>query len=155
MTWLKLAAGPLALLLAPDLASAQISTTNIRPLAFGKFIAGSGGTVSIAPDGSRSTAGVLLLPSQTSSADFLLRDTNSDNASKQVLVELPPNGTVVLNSGGNSMPLTGLSSNLPSTARLMGGSMALSVGASLVVGPNQPPGNYTGSIPVTVTVVYQ
>jgi hypothetical protein len=155
MTGRKFAAGLLVLLLAPGHASAQVSTTNIRPLAFGKFIAGSGGTVRITPDGSRSAAGVLLLPSPTNSADFLLQDTNSDNTSKQVLVELPPNGTVFLTSGGNSMALTGFSSNLPSPARLTGGSMALSVGASLVVGPDQPPGNYTGSIPVTVTVVYQ
>jgi hypothetical protein len=155
MTGRKLDAGLLVLLLAPALARAQLSTTSIRPLEFGKFIAGSGGTVSIAPGGMRSTAGVLPLPSPTSSADFLLQDTNSDNTSKQVLVELPPNGTVVLTSGGNSMALTGFSSNLPSPARLTGGSMSLSVVASLVVGPNQPPGNYNGFIPVTVTVVYQ
>lgn len=149
-TWLKAATG-LAALLAPELACAQLAVTAIRPLAFGKFVAGTGGTVSVAPGGARGqTGGVLLLSSAASSADFLLRDDHPDNASNIVVVTLPPPGTVVLTSGANSMALTAFTSNPQAPSPLAGGSMTLSIGASLSVAPNQPRGNYSGSIPITV-----
>jgi hypothetical protein len=149
-TWLTFATG-LAALLAHGFACAQLAVSNIHPLAFGKFVAGTGGTVSVAPGGARAvTGGVFVLPSAASSADFLLRDDNQANASNIVVVSLPPRGTVVLTSGANSMALTDFSIYPPSPAALAGGSMTLSVGASLSVAPNQPRGNYSGSIPITI-----
>jgi hypothetical protein len=117
-TGLKLAAGLLVLLLAPGMASAQLTMANTRPLAFGRFVAGAGGTVSVTPGGARTSVGVLLLPSEASPAQFELHDTNPDNASNAVVVTLPPDGDVVLKSDANSMSLSGFSSDLPSHARL-------------------------------------
>lgn len=147
----KLAAGLLVLLLAPVFANAQLSTTNIRPLAFGNFIAGSGGAVIVAPDGGRRPEGnVVLLPSAASPAEFALLDTTPENASNEVIVTLPISGSLFHTGGADSMALTAFSSNLPSPARLTGGTLALSVGATLVVAPDQPRGNYTGFISVTI-----
>lgn len=150
-TRLKLAAGLLVLLLAPVLARAQLSPTNNRPLAFGNFIAGSGGTVTVTPDGARHAQGnVVLLPSVASPAEFDLLDTNPENASNAVIVTLPNSGSLLRTGGGQSMALTGFSSNLAYPARLTNGRLRLSVGASLVVAPDQPRGGYTGFISVSI-----
>jgi hypothetical protein len=148
---LKLAAGLLVLLLTPVRANAQISTTNIRPLAFGNFIAGSGGTVIVAPDGGRRPEGnVVLLPSAASPAEFDLLDTTPANASNAVIVTLPSSGSLLRAGGADGMALTGFSSNLAPAARLTGGRIRLSVGAALVVAPDQPRGNYTGFISISI-----
>jgi hypothetical protein len=140
-----------ALLIAPGLASAQLAVGTIRPLAFGKFAAGTGGTVSVDPSGARNrSGGVLLLPSSASPATFLLTDTSPDNANRAVIVTLPADGGVVLGSGADSMALTQFSSSPSLAGALAGGSLTLSVGATLNVGSNQPRGSYTGFIPVTV-----
>jgi hypothetical protein len=149
-TGFKLVAGLLVLLLAPGFASAQLSMANTRPLAFGRFIAGAGGTVKVAPGAARTSVGVLLLPSEAGPAQFVLHDTNPDNASNAVLLTLPGNGDVVLKSDANSMVLTGFSSDLPSAPRLTAGRITFAIGATLDVALNQPRGNYSGSISITV-----
>jgi hypothetical protein len=142
------------LLFAPGLgagapAAAKLALASTRPLVFGKFIASSGGTVIIAPNGGCTRGGnVVLLPSSTSSAGFLVTDKGSKNLA--LIVTLPSNTGVVLTSGANRMSLTGFSSDKGLTPILQNGSLALSIGATLNVGANQPRGKYTGSIPVTV-----
>jgi hypothetical protein len=142
------------LLFAPGLAAAaaavsKLALVSTRPLVFGKFIAGTGGTVSIAANGGRTRGGnVVLLPSSPSSAGFLVTDKGNKNLA--LIVTLPSNTGVVLTSGANRMSVTGFSSDKGLTPILQNGSLALSIGATLNVGPNQPRGNYTGSIPVTV-----
>lgn len=149
-TWLKGATG-LCVLFAPAFACAQLSVYPIRPLVFGNFVAGAGGTVSVAAGGARgATGGVLLLPSTASAAEFLLRDERQGSASNNVIVTLPASGAVLLTSGANSMALTDFTSAPQSPSPLQGGSMTLSIGARLNVAPNQPRGNYSGTLPITV-----
>jgi hypothetical protein len=123
---------------------------NDRPLAFGRFIAGAGGTVSVASGGARTGVGVVPLPSEAGPAVLVLYDPNPDNASNAVVVTLPRDGEVVLSSDANNMALSGFSSDLPLGARLTAGKITLAIGATLAVAPDQPRGRYSGSIPVIV-----
>lgn len=129
--------------------AALIAISNTQTLAFGKFVAGSGGTVMVSPGGVRSASGgVALVPSGggTAAQFFVSGDPNLTYA-----ISLPADGTVSLASGVNSMSVNAFTSS-PSLAGALGtgGSQTVSVGASLSVGSNQAPGRYSGSFNVTV-----
>lgn len=130
-------------------AAASLTLSNPQQLAFGKFAAGSGGTVTIHPNGSRSRGGsVVLLPSAGGSvAQFSI----TGEPGSTYAVTLPANGTVVLASGQSTMAVNGFSSFPQATGQFgLGGSQTLSVGATLSVGPNQAPGSYSGSFNVSI-----
>lgn len=137
---------------APAKPTGKLAVSSTRPLVFGKFAAGAGGTITIAPNGARSRGGgVILLPSSaSSSAGFLVNETKADGSNNVIVITLPANNAVTLKSGINSMRLTNFTSDRGAAATLQGNTLTLSVGATLNVGANQPPGNYTGSIPLTV-----
>lgn len=127
-----------------------ISISNTQALAFGKFAAGSGGSVTIAPSGARSAMGgvALLSSSGGSAAQF----TVSGDANFTYSISLPANGTVFLtNGGGQTMSLNNFSSSPGTVGQLsVMGNQTLSVGAALNVGNNQATGAYSGSFDVIV-----
>lgn len=138
-----------ALLLAPGFGQAKTSFTNNRALAFGRFVAGTGGTIILSPAGARtSTGGVLLLSSSPASASFTWSDTSPANAGKTCAIGLPSSAT--LSNGTNQMTLNQFTSNPSGTSLMTGGSLTFTVGATLTVGANQPRGNYSGSFSVTI-----
>jgi hypothetical protein len=139
-----------ALSIAPD-GQAELAITNTQALGFGKFVAGSGGTITIDTNGARSASGgvALIISAGGTAATFNITESNPD-VSNAYIVELPPNGTVTLSSGSNSMAIDNFVSN---PSGLLSGTQTLSVGATLTIGPNQPVGSYSGSF--SVTVVYQ
>lgn len=111
-------------------------------MGFGRFAAGSGGSVTVAINGARSRGGgVILLSSTASAAAF----TFTGNDSRITILTLPADGAASLASGANQMPLTGFVSSLPPGGVLASGVKSATVGATLQVAPNQAPGNYTGS----------
>lgn len=140
--------------------AAQAQTiTNSGALSFGAFVAGTGGSIVVAPSGGRSrTGGVMLVPQGgiATAAQFSV----TGDAGATFAITLPADGTMVeLTSGSNTMAVHGFSSSpavqsLPPDrivrGTLTGGSQPLSVGATLTVGPAQTPGSYTGSFAVTV-----
>lgn len=131
---------------------AQLSITNTRSLNFGPFIAGSGGTLTVAPSGARSRSGgvVLMSSAGAGSAGFNLATLNGSGESTSVIVSLPANGEVFLVNGPYSMPVVNFVSGSGSLVTLTPSGLALDVGATLSVGPDQPGGNYSGSFQVTV-----
>lgn len=144
----------LALLAAgarPALAQ-QITLSNVRGLDFGRFVAGSGGTVVVSPAGLRSrTGGVVLLNSASAGqAVFNLDRSGNGSSSKAIIITLPANGATRLTSGANSMGVNNFVSTPASLASIPAGGTTLSVGAALTVAPNQAPGNYSGSFSLTV-----
>ena len=152
-----LAAGvaSLAALLLPagrEACAQQINMSNTRGLDFGRFVAGTGGTVVISPTGLRSrTGGVILLNSPAAGqATFTVSKSSNGGAGKAVIISLPANGSVRLTSGSNSMAV-GTFGNSPAslTSVTMTGT-TLSVGATLTVAANQAPGNYSASCPLTI-----
>lgn len=139
-----------ALLLACGAAQAKVTFATNRPLAFGRFVAGTGGTVTISPAGARTRGGgVTLLTSTPTSASFTYSDTSTPRANATCIITLPADG-VVLTSGANTMTLSQFSSTPSGTGVMSGGSLTFTMGATLSVKASQAPGNYSGSMQVTI-----
>ncbi len=138
--------------LAREAGAQQIVLSNNRGLDFGRFVAGSGGTVVINPNGARSrTGGVVLLNSPgAGQAAYSVGKSSNGNGAKAVIISLPANGSIRLTSGNNSMAVGSFVNAPASLLTVPTGGTTLSLGATLTVAPNQPPGNYTGSFPLTV-----
>lgn len=150
--WFRRGLVPAALLLVLGLAHAKTTFSNNRALAFGRFVPNTGGTVTVSPAGVRTSGGgVLLISSSPSSASFTWTDTSPANANKVCLIGLPADGTVTLTSGTSSMAVRGFTSTPSGSSPMTGGSLQFTVGATLVVGANQPAGNYSGTFSVTMS----
>lgn len=141
-----------ALLLALVLAGAPRAqvVTNTRSFDFGRFVANGGGSVIVDTNGARSATGAVFLlpPGSGASAAFSITDPDPLNASRTFVITLPD--TVTLSSGGNSMVLSNFVSAPNGIGTMIGGSQSVAVGATLTVAPGQAPGNYSGSIQVTI-----
>lgn len=143
----------LAVLFAAGPAHAQqIVLSNTRGLDFGRFVANTGGTVVISPTGVRSrTGGVVLLNSPTAGqAGFNVGKSSNGSNNKAVIISLPVNGSTRLSSGANSMAVSSFVNAPASIVTVPNGGTTLSVGATLTVAPNQPPGDYSGTFSLTV-----
>lgn len=126
---------------------------NIQGLDFGRFVAGSGGTVTLHPSGSRSkSGGVILLGPPMGQAIFHISRSSNDDAGTAISILLPPNGTTHLSSGSdvNKMAVDYFVDTSTSPESIPDGGTTLSVGATLIVAPNQTPGNYSGSFSLIV-----
>lgn len=142
-----------ALLLAAPCASAQqVVLTSSRSLDFGRFVARTGGTITVSPTGARSSTGavILLNSPNAGAAVFNVRKSNSGAANKAVVITLPGNGATRLSSGANNMPLSAFVSSPATILMVPNGGVTLSLGATLTVTANQPRGTYSGSVPVIV-----
>lgn len=139
----------LTLMVASVSWAAVIAISTTQELAFGKFVAGSGGSVIVSPAGARSASGgVVLVPSSSGSA---AQFSVSGDANATYAISLPADGTVSLASGTNSMAVNTFTSSPSPTGTLgAGGAQTLSVGATLSVGSNQAIGSYSGTFDVTV-----
>ena len=129
--------------------AASINISSIDTLSFGKLASGSGGTVTIAPNGSRSALGgvALLTSGAGSAAHFLV----TGDPGFVFNISLPGNGEVTLSSGAHSIPITNftLSPTTPST--LDGtGKLTLAVGGTLNVDSGKQAGDYSGTFNIIV-----
>lgn len=142
---------------AADSATANATATVMTPISiaksadldFGAFAAGTGGTVVIGTDGSRSSTGAVVESASDTgnNAEFAV----SGQANATYAITLPGDGTVTITSGANSMAVNTFTSDPSGTGTLDGsGNQALNVGATLVVGSGQAAGSYTGTFDVTV-----
>ena len=146
-----------AFVLAPRAGFAQqVELSNIRSLDFGRFVAGSGGTVVVLSEGRRSsTDGVILLNSADAGpAAFMARRSSlgpgagSPGATfDAVILSLPD--IAQLASGTDSMTVTSFVTP-DALLTIPAGGTTLAVGATLVVKPGQAPGAYSGSFSVIV-----
>lgn len=130
----------------------QVTLANARGLDFGRFIAGSGGTIVIGTGGARSvTGGVLPLNSSgAGQAVFNVGRTGNGGGNRAVIITLPANGATRLTSGVNSMAVNNFVSSPATLQAIPTGGTTLSLGATLVVAPNQAPGNYSGTFSLTI-----
>lgn len=139
---------PLAGAAAPPVPPKNISTTG--NLAFGRFAAAGGGSVSVAASGLRTRSGsVVLLASSAAPASFSVGSSNG-NDNKVYVLTLPADGSVQLVSGANRMPVNQFVSNFTAGSPLPSGVQTVTVGASLQVSPSQAPGAYSGNFNVTL-----
>jgi hypothetical protein len=123
--------------------------TNTRSLAFGKFVAAGGGTITVSPAGARSKTGAVALISggTISSASYTLTESGAGKSLSWTTITLP--ATATLTNGSATMQLSNFVSDPPNTF-LGTGRTIMTVGATLTVAPNQAVGNYSGSFSVTV-----
>lgn len=134
--------------LAGGAVPAPLSITPGPQLSFGRFVAGTGGSVTVGPTGARASAGgVVLVPPGGSAATF----TVQGDAALTYSIGLPADGVVSLSGPGGSMGVN-LFVSVPAAAGVLGGigAQTLTVGATLSVGNNQAPGPYSGNFTVTV-----
>jgi hypothetical protein len=122
-----------------------------RSLNFGRFVAGTGGTITIAPTGARSRSGgvILINSAGTGSAGFSVTQVKG-GATRAVVISVPANGTVSISNGSSSMAVGNFTNGSGTVLQLTSAGALLDVGATLTVAPNQARGNYSGTFNLTV-----
>lgn len=145
-----MAASLAALCLSVPVLAQTITAT--QGLSFGSFVAGSGGTIAISPQGTRTAGGdvTLMTVGQSSQGSAALFDlTGSPNST--YTISLPSDNVVTLTgSQGGSMAISAFSSTPSGTGQLSSaGTQTIAVGATLAVSNDQIPGSYSGSFNVT------
>ena len=124
-----------------------ISIINTAGLNFGKFAAGTGGSVIMDSDGTRTQSGAVVLATGTAGAAASF--TVGGDAAATYAITLPTTDQELL-SGVDSMMVNTFTT--PDATGTLDGSGAgtVLVGATLVVGSGQVVGSYTGSFSVSV-----
>lgn len=129
---------------------APIAISNVDPtgLVFGQIVPTANGTVTIAPDGSRTSTGVQVVPSSLANAAHF---QVTGNAANTYSIALP--SAITISNGPNNMTVDAFTSTPSGTGTLDGtGKQNVNVGATLRVSNNQAAGRYTGTF--TVSVAY-
>lgn len=121
---------------------APVTVTKTADLLFGNIAATAADTVSITPAGVVN-CGTLVCNGTQNPAAFSVTGV----VGQQVAVSIPVT-SATLTSGANTIPLSGLASNVASI--LLDGTDAFSVGGSIAVANGQASGTYTGSFNVDV-----
>lgn len=113
-------------------------------LRFGRFSAGTAGTVTVSPAGTATFAGgVDVAPGSSTAADrFIVQG----EPSRQITITT---GAGTVSSGGNTMAFT-TTPSLPAGYIPPAGIGYFTVGGTLAVNGGQAPGTYSGSYAVTV-----
>jgi len=125
-----------------------IAIENTAGLAFGKFSAGSGGTVVMNTAGARSkTGGVVLLSGTAGSAAAF--DVTGDGSATYAIT-LPGSATVTHTDTVTNMSIGTFASNPSATGTLSAGAQTVNVGATLTVASAQTAGSYSGTFTVSV-----
>lgn len=127
----------------------NLNISTLDNLSFGKLAAGTGGTVTINTNGSRSSSGGVGL--LTSGAGTAARFLVTGDPGFVFNISLPGNGEVALSSGGQSMPVTNFTMNPTSPSSLDGsGNQTLVIGGTLNVDSGKQAGDYSGTFNIIV-----
>ncbi|UZJ63894.1 DUF4402 domain-containing protein [Sphingobacterium sp. KU25419] len=149
---------------AQEVASATATATIVTPISITKDVdmnfgnvavqSTSGGTVVLAPGGSRTPSGGVTLPTTAgtvTAASFTVNGTGAYTYSITL-----PSSALTVSSGANTMTVTDFTSD-PTVivgGALTAGTQTLNVGATLNVAAAQPAGLYVSATPFDVTVNY-
>jgi len=130
-----------------------IGISRTQHMNFGNVaVDATGGTVILAPAGTRSATGGVTLPATTGTVTAATFDvTGADGYTYAITL---PSTDLTISSGLNNMIVNTFTSTPDATGTLTGGSEVLSVGATLTVAGGQAPGTYTSATPFDVTVNY-
>jgi hypothetical protein len=133
---------------------APIAVTKNADLAFGKFAAVTGGTVTVSTSGARTFGGAVLAVNGVTPTAARFDVTGDTGATYSIAFS----GTTVLTSGSDTMAFSAVAdltagnatSGTVSTGTLTGGAQSIYVGGVLTVASAQPAGTYTGTVIATV-----
>ncbi len=148
---------------AQSSATASASATIVTPITITKNVdmnfgnaavqAATGGTVVLAPAGTRTATSGVTLPAVTGTVAAASFDV-AGQANYTYAITLPSSLTIT-DGGSNSMTVNSFTSTPASTGTLSStGTQTLTVGATLNVTAGQAAGTYTSGTPFTVTVNY-
>lgn len=126
-----------------------IAITKTADLVFGKFSAGTGGTVVVDTDGARTVTGGVVLLTGTGGAAASFNVTGDADATYAITL---PSGTEALtrDAGSETMDAGTWVSSPAATGTLTAGAQTVTVGATLTVASAQVAGTYNGTFAVTV-----
>jgi hypothetical protein len=133
-----------------------ITITKSADMNFGNAAvqAGTGGTVVMAPAGTRTATSGVTLPAVTgtvAAASFSI----AGQANYTYAITLPASATTISDGASHTMTVDTWTSSPSSTGTLNGsGAQTLTIGGTLHVGAGQTAGSYTSGTPFTVTVNY-
>ncbi len=130
---------------------APIAITNSSALAFGNIAvsATNPGTVTVAPDGTRTALNGATLPVVAGTVGAATFTVTGEGTSSYAIT-LPATAVTLTGGGGGTMTVDTFTSTPSGTGTLAAGTQTVTVGGTLHVGAAQTPGNYTGSFTVTV-----
>jgi len=136
----------LTLAICARVSAAEIAISRTSDMSFGQVVTNIfGGTVSISTTGVRTPSGVAVVAS-SSSSPAVFRVTGDPSTSYAII-----RASIALSGTGQDMTLDTFVSNPPDSGLLDGsGEQTIYVGATLHVGPNQQPGEYSGIVDVSV-----
>lgn len=107
----------------------------------------NGGDLTVAPGGTTSVTGDVVAPSTVTAAAF----SATGQASTNVTITLPADGTVTMVSGANSIAVNGFQHDAGASPALdASGVLSFNVGATATIAGGQATGTYTGSFSVDV-----
>lgn len=131
-----------------------LTVTGMQDLKFGSIVSDAvGGTVVIAPGGSRVSRGLILLNQSQAGGSFqAARFTVCGSAGYIYTIQLPTTSQTFSgnNDGGRIMTVDTFTSTPSRTGILTLGTSSFSVGATLHVDAAKMPGTYSGNFDVTV-----
>ena len=132
-----------------------ISISKVDDMSFGNIAPGiiNSGTVSLFPNGTRASAGGVSLPPASGNvmaASFRVSGNNNCTYN----ITLPYGDFLISDGNGNSMVFNSFTSTPSTEGQLRSGEQLIKVGATLHVGANQVPGNYSNSMGFQVVVNY-
>jgi hypothetical protein len=150
---------------AQDSATASSSATIVAPIGIAKSVDmnfgnvatnGTGGTVVLATDGSRTLTQGVTLPANTGTLAVTAAAFNvTGEADFTYTIALPNSAITLTEDGGTHVMTVGTFVSDPlTTGALTSGAQTVSVGATLTVAGLQAAGNYTNTTDLTVTVNY-
>jgi hypothetical protein len=147
---------------AQETASATATATIVTPISIVKDVdmnfgnvavqSTTGGTVVLAPAGTRTRTGGVTLPTTggtVTAASFTVSGTSGYSYAITL-----PSTALTITSGANTMTVTTFTSDPSGTGTLTGGEQVVNVGATLNVAAGQPAGTYVSATPFDVTVNY-
>jgi hypothetical protein len=125
----------------------------VQDLSFGSFVVSvSGGTITITPEGTRTTTGTIVPLSISTEAPAIFEVSKPGSSQKQVNIVFPASAYLTRSGGSERIVVNNFKSDKPSDSFLVSNvTQRVNVGATLTVQglSTNPPGNYAGTFSVT------
>lgn len=146
-------------LIAQNSATSSVFIAIVQPvgikttsdLNFASMHASKGGEVTITPSSERIASGGVILSSEENASPATIEISTEPGFAYAVTL---PNDKYIIYNGTDSMIIDNFTSDFNKASLLSEGSQTLHVGATLVINPDQSPGNYVNTTAIQVAINY-